>query len=101
MNESGIRPLGHRVLVLPESIEKKTSSGIFLPETTTHKEQMAQIRALVIEVGPGAWQDTTSPEWAKEGDMVLIGKYAGLVYEGKDEKTYRVINDLDLVARVE
>lgn len=101
MNESGIRPLGHRVLVLPEVVEETTSSGIIIAKATTHKEQMAQIRALVIEVGPGAWQDTTSPEWAKEGDTVLIGKYSGLVYEGKDSKDYRVINDLDVVARVE
>jgi len=100
-NESGIHPVGHRVLVLPEQVEEKTESGIIL-HTSSQKdrEEMAQVKALVIELGTTAYNDQDS-KWCVAGDRVVIGKYSGLLYKGKDEKSYRIINDLDIVAMIE
>lgn len=102
MNTSGIRPTGRRVLVLPEEIKTTTASGIMLTTGVNElRERMAQIEGVVIEVGEGCWDDQPSGAWAKAGDRVIFAKHAGLIYDKentKDGKTYRLINDLDVVA---
>lgn len=101
MNESGITPVGHRVLVLPEQIEETTESGIILHTASQReREALAQMYGLVVAMGDSCFADQKS-QWCKVGDRVSFGKYSGLIYTGKDEKTYRVINDLDIVAIVE
>lgn len=97
-NHSGIYPVGHRVLILPEQIEEKTEAGIIL-HTVSQKarEEMAQIEGKVIAIGTTAYSDQPIP-WCCVGDKVIIGKYSGLIYDGKDGQKYRVINDLDIVA---
>lgn len=100
VNESGILPVGHRVLVLPEQLEETTEAGIILRTASQQsREEMAQINGVVISLGTTAYNDQTEP-WCKAGDKVIIGKYSGLIYDGKDGKKYRVINDLDVVAVV-
>ena len=100
-NESGLRPAGHRVVVLPLETERKTESGIVLTDTFADREDMAQIVARVIAVGPSAWADQAkSGQWAQVGDKVLIAKFAGLYWK-QGGKSYRVINDLDVVAVIE
>lgn len=101
INESGIYPVGHRILILPEQVEEKTEAGIIL-HTTSQKarEEMAQINGVVVEVGTTAYRDQPS-SWCKVGDKVIFGKYSGLIYDGADGKKYRIINDLDVVAVVE
>jgi len=101
INESGIFPVGHRVLILPEQVEEKTQSGIIVHSASQlAREEMAQINGLVVDVGTTAYDDQTIP-WCQVGDRVIIGKYSGLIYDGNDGKKYRVINDLDVVALVE
>jgi len=97
MSESGITPVGHRVLVLPEETERKTKSGIILQDKTVMMEESAQTQGTVIAIGDTCWEDEQAP-WAEVGDFVMFGKYAGVVYEGNDGKKYRVLNDRDIVA---
>jgi co-chaperonin GroES (HSP10) len=99
-NKSGIHPKGHRVLIYPEPVETTTASGIVVSTgTNADRERLAQLRGTVVELGNTAWHD--QPEkWAKVGDKVIFGKYSGLIYTGDDEKEYRIINDLDIVATV-
>lgn len=97
----GITPCGHRVLVCPVLVERKTAGGIILHDTAAEREDMAQIEAVVVAVGANAWKDQPSGEWAKPGDKVLIAKYSGLTRKGVDERMYRVISDLDVVALCE
>lgn len=99
-NKSGIHPKGHRVLIYPEPVETKTASGIITSTgDNIERERLAQLRGTVVEVGNTAWHD--QPEaWVKPGDKVIFGKYSGLIYKGDDEKEYRIINDLDIVASV-
>jgi len=100
INESGIYPVGHRVLILPEQIEEKTEGGIIL-HTGSQKarEEMAQINGVVVELGTTAYSDQPST-WCELGDKVIFGKYSGLIYDGQDGKKYRILNDLDVVAIV-
>ena len=98
-NTSGWKACGHRILVLPKVMEEVSVGGIIIPQDHVHKEQMAQITALVVDVGPGCWLDTTVDTWCEVGDTVMIGKYSGLLYEGDDGKQYRAINDTDVVLK--
>lgn len=102
LNTSGLTPCGHRVIVLPVKKERTTESGILIPDPVADREDMAQIEALVVAVGPSAWADqSVAGQWAKPGDRVVIAKFSGLQHKGPDGKAYRVISDLDVVAVVE
>ena len=100
-NTSGIHPKGHRVLILPDPVEEVTQSGIILSVGENRdRERLAQLKGTIVELGNTAWLDQPSP-WANEGDHVIFGKYSGLIYQGADDKEYRIINDLDVVAIVD
>jgi co-chaperonin GroES (HSP10) len=100
-NTSGIHPKGHRVLILPDPVEEVTQSGIILSVGENRdRERLAQLKGTIVELGNTAWLDQPSP-WANKGDHVIFGKYSGLIYQGADEKEYRIINDLDVVAIVD
>ena len=100
-NSSGITPVGHRVLVLPEQVDEVTESGIVLMTASQkEREALAQMYGLVVAMGNTCYNDQPAP-WCKVGDRVSFAKYSGLLYTGLDEKEYRVINDLDIVATVE
>lgn len=101
VNESGIRPAGHTVLVYPEAVEHTTASGIVLSTSSqAAREEMAQVDGFLVAVGPTSWSDQPAP-YAVVGERVMFGKYKGIVREGKDGKKYRIINDLDIVAVLE
>lgn len=98
INKSGIVPAGHRILVKPDPVEEVSSGGIVLStKETREREQMAQVDGTLVAVGATAWKDQPDGAWAKVGDRVSIGKYAGLLRKGKDGEEYRIVNDLDLV----
>lgn len=96
-NDSGIWPVGDRILILPEAVDEKSAGGIVLSHNTREREEMAQVKAKVIAVGPTAWADVRGGSWAKPGDTIGISKWAGAIYEGRDGLKYRVINDVDVV----
>ncbi len=96
-NTSGFIPLGHRLLVKPDSVETKTASGLVLVTETTGREEMAQVKGTLIAAGDGCWKDTPTGDWAKPGDRIVFGKYSGLPWAGKDGEKYRILNDLDVV----
>jgi co-chaperonin GroES (HSP10) len=97
-NKSGIEVRGHRVLILPDQVETTTASGIVISTgSASDREQMAQMKGLVVSVGNTAWADQTEA-WAEVGDVVIFAKYSGAIYKGNDEAEYRIINDLDIVA---
>jgi len=96
MNKSGLKPLGRAVLVKPYDVEEVTVGGIILPDMVRNKDQLAEQRAIVIEVGDAAWEDEKKPR-AKPGDKIIYSKYAGYVAIGTaDEEKYRVVNDRDI-----
>ena len=100
-NESGIHPQGPRVLIWPLEVEQKTQSGIILSTVTENeREQMGNTTGMVVEIGPEAFADKDTV-WCKVGDKVVFAKYSGLLYLGKDNKKYRVINDDNIVATLD
>jgi chaperonin GroES len=70
-----VRPLADRVVVKRLENEEKTKGGIIIPDTAKEKP----IEGMVVAVGNGKVQKNgkVRPLAVKEGDRVLIGKYAG------------------------
>ena len=99
-NQSGIIPKGHRILILPNQVEEKTAGGIIVAtKSDLDRQALGQMYGVVIAKGNTCYAD--QPEsWCEVGDRVSFGRYSGLIYTGVDEKTYRVISDLDVVAIV-
>ena len=98
INTSGVKPLGRAVLVEYYEPERK-ESVIVIPESVRKTDVLVEQRAVVLEVGPCAWQD--EPARAKPGDRVLIAKYSGYACKGPaDGKYYRIISDQDIFAAI-
>ncbi|MDP3463050.1 MAG: co-chaperone GroES [Bacteroidales bacterium] len=87
-----IKPLADRVVVEPAAAEKKTASGIIIPDTAKEKPQ----RGTIVAVGDGT---KDNPMTVKVGDNVLYGKYAGTEFtiEGKE---YLIMRESDVIAIV-
>lgn len=96
LNETGLHPLGHAVLVAPD--ESQLSSIIALPEAERDRELMNMTIGKIVEVGPSVWMDEPIPR-AFPGDMVVISKFSGAIVVGKDGKPYRMINADDVYCR--
>ena len=70
-----IRPLHDRVIVKRLEEERKTASGIVIPDTAAEKPQQGE----VVAVGPGARDESGKliEIDLKKGDKVLFGKWSG------------------------
>ena len=70
-----IRPLHDRVIVKRLDNERKTASGIVIPDNAAEKPDQGE----VIAVGPGKRDDSGKliAMDVKVGQRVLFGKYAG------------------------
>lgn len=99
MNKSGITPIEDRVLIKVKETEEKTSGGVLLPGGYTERMEMAEMVATVIEVGPLVFDDYPEgePHPVKAGDVVVMAKYAGLLYTGDDGDKYRIVGMKDIV----
>lgn len=96
-NNSGITPVGHVVLVLPDEVKRQTDTGIVLqtPEQAD-REQLGQTDGVVVALGPEAYNDRF-----KVGQRVVMTKYAGMIRVGNDDVHYRLINDNEIKAILE
>ncbi|MCC6657076.1 MAG: co-chaperone GroES, partial [Rhodocyclaceae bacterium] len=79
-----IRPLHDRVIVKRLEEERKTASGIVIPDTAAEKPDQGEI----VAVGPGKRDDKGNriAMDLKAGDRVLFGKYAGQTVKVEGEE---------------
>lgn len=93
-----IRPLHDRVLVKRLEEERKTASGIVIPDAAAEKPDQGEI----IAVGSGKILEDgkVRPPAVKAGDRVLFGKYAGQTVKIDGEELL-VLREEDIVAVVE
>jgi chaperonin GroES len=93
-----LRPLGTRVLVLPDDPDERSKGGIIIPDVA--KERPA--RGTVIAVGPGMLMKNGErwPMPVVPGEKVFYSKYAGQDVK-LDDVWYRVLRDDDLYAVLE
>ena len=92
-----IKPLLDRVVLKMTKAEETTKSGIILSEGSKEKPQIAE----VVAVGPGGNVDGNEiTMYVKQGDKVVVSKYAGteIKYEGED---YIIVKQSDILAIAE
>ncbi|MBE7420916.1 MAG: 10 kDa chaperonin [Rhodocyclaceae bacterium] len=93
-----IRPLHDRVIVKRLEEERKTASGIVIPDTAAEKPDQGEI----VAVGPGKRDDKGAriAMDLKAGDRVLFGKYAGQTVKVEGEELL-VMREEDIMGVVE
>ena len=93
-----IRPLHDRVIVKRVEEEKKTASGIVIPDSATEKPDQGE----VVSVGTGKILDDgkVRPMAVKAGDRVLFGKYSGQTVK-VDGNELLVMREEDIMGVVE
>lgn len=91
MKSAKVKPLGDNILVQPEKADKKTSAGIFLPETASEDKPQ---EGKVIAVGEN--KDIK----VKKNQRVIYRRYSGteIKIEGED---YLIVKNEDVLAVVE
>lgn len=92
-----IQPLLDRVLLEKKEIEKKTASGIVLPESSAEKPSTAT----VVAVGPGRLDEAGKlvSVGVEVGDVVIYKQYS--TTEVKDNgKEYLIVDSKDILAVV-
>ncbi len=86
-----LHPLYDRIVIKKQiAPEKKTASGLLLPEAET-----VLLRATVVRVGEGRRKEDGSliPLRVKAGDVVIVGKYAVM----NSDNEYAVIKEDDVL----
>ena len=93
-----LRPLHDRLVVKRLDNERKTASGIVIPENAAEKPDQGEVMA----VGNGKIQDDGKQRALdiKVGDKILFGKYSGQTVK-VDGDELLVMHEEDLFAVVE
>ncbi|OGA43596.1 MAG: co-chaperone GroES [Betaproteobacteria bacterium RIFCSPLOWO2_12_FULL_62_13] len=86
-----IRPLHDRIIVKRLEEERKTASGIVIPDTAAEKPDQGEV--LAVGNGKVTEEGKVRPLDLKVGDKILFGKYSG--------QTVKVQSDELLVMREE
>ena len=97
-NKKNIMPLGDRVLVkaVDASEDKKTASGIIIPETVDkEKPEIGK----VVAVGEGRVNDNGDvvPMRVKKGDMIIFSKFGPDEIKIDDEE-YLILSENNILA---
>ncbi|MFA5777698.1 MAG: co-chaperone GroES [Parcubacteria group bacterium] len=91
MKEIKVKPLGDNVLIKPEKADKKTGSGIFLPESASEERPQ---QGKVIEIGE------SKDIQAKKNQKVIFKRYSGTEVKIEGEE-YLIVKNEDILAVVE
>lgn len=93
-----LKPIGNRVIIEKKEQEQTTKSGIVLTDSAKEKSN----EGVIVAVGTGRLlNDGTrvTPE-VKEGDRVVFQQYGGTEVK-RDNETYLVLNEEDILAVIE
>ena len=92
-----LKPLLDRVVLKGTEAEETTKSGIILTGSAKEKPVISE----VVAVGPGGMVDGKEVSmYVKEGDKVVLSKYAGTEIK-LDGEEYTIVRQSDILAIVE
>ena len=97
------QPSGWRMVLFPLKLQGKTKGGVLLTDDTVTESQVTTNICKVLKMGPECYKDKERyPDgpWCKEGDWVLITRYAGSRIR-IDGGELRIINDDEILAVVD
>ncbi len=93
-----LRPLHDRVVVKRIEAERRTASGIVIPDTAGEKPDQGEV--LAVGNGKILEDGKVRPMSVKVGDKVLFGKYAGQTVKVEGEELL-VLREDDIMAVIE
>ena len=93
-----IRPLHDRVIVKRIEDERKTASGIVIPDTAAEKPDQGEV--LAVGTGKILEDGKVRPVAVKAGDRVLFGKYSGQTVKVDGEELL-VMREEDIMGVIE
>ena len=96
MSKKEIIPLGDRVLVKPMEKEKKTKSGIIIPDTVD-KERPEMGKVVAVGEGKVTDEGKVLPVKVKVGATVLFTKYGPDEVKIDDEE-YLIVSESNILA---
>ena len=94
-----LKPTAGKILVKPVDVQKKTTSGIYLPDSHDEKPQQAK----VLAVGPAETTDSgvKRPAPCKTNDTIIYKKWGGdEIKLGIGTQEYLFIEFKDVLALV-
>ena len=94
-----VRPLGDKIIIKRAEAQKKTDSGIYLPESAKDKPKEGKVVAL----GNGHFNRDTgeyTPFTVKKGDRVIFTSYAGTEVKIDDEELL-IMTEEDILGVIE
>lgn len=93
-----VRPLGDRVLIKRMEPKEQVKGGIIIPDTAKEKP----LEGTVVAVGEGRYDDKGKliPMSVKEGQKVLVGKYAGTEIK-IDEVEHIIVREDEILGIIE
>ena len=96
-------PTGYRIVLFPLKLQGKTKGGVLLTDDTVTESQVTTNICKVLKMGPECYKDKEkfpSGPWCKEGDWVLITRYAGsrIEIEGGE---IRMLNDDEILGTID
>lgn len=97
LNDTGIKPVEYKCLVRIDPVEKKTETGVHLPEEYIERQQMSTVMGTLVAVGGNAFEDWGDPK-PQPGDRVVIDKYAGIVGVADASDRVRLVQDKNILA---
>lgn len=87
-----VRPLGENVLIQPTKPEKKTATGIYLPETASEERRQEG-----TVVGLGTSKDIS----VKRGERVIFKRYGSSEEIDIANEPYILVNYKDILAVID
>ena len=93
-----LRPLHDRVIIKRLDNERKTSSGIVIPDSAAEKPDQGEV--LAVGNGKILEDGNVRPIGVKVGDRVLFGKYSGQTVKVEGDELL-VMREEDIMAVVE
>ena len=83
-----IKPLADRVVAVREQVKTQTASGLYIPESSTEKPVLAEVKA----VGPDV-------EAVKIGDRIDYKEYSTTELK-IDDTEYLIVKEEDILATI-
>jgi len=97
------KPAGWRIVLFPLKLKGKTKGGVILTDETVEESQITTNICKVLKTGSLCYKDKKRyPDgpWCKEGDWVIITRYAGSRVK-IDGGELRIINEDEILAVVD
>ena len=99
MRDLGFQPEGCKLLVKVEKVSEKTEGGIYVPDSVQDAAKFTAVRGEVLAIGPAAAIEFDDGP-LKVGDEVIHAKHSGVFVTGDDGVDVRIVNDIDIQARI-